>query len=197
MLQHPFAPVGCHDTVCYAVIPPTAVARVPQSVGHAVLVGMIHRAGVEGGDLVIVDVRRNERLRSVSARNPAHVALRQAELLEPLGIRRVVVPDCRHDERIAAEHAEAVRDIARASTELAPHVRHEKSDVEDVQLVRKDVILEAIAEHHDGVVRDRTADECAHGARDYTSTRNHTVGTLMSASMTAALPMSFARFAST
>ena len=31
-------------------------------------------------------------------------------------------------------------------------------------VVGQDVILEAILEHHDVVVRDRAADQCAHGA---------------------------------
>ena len=33
-----------------------------------------------------------------------------------------------------------------------------------VYVVGQDVILEAILEHHDVVVRDRAADQCAHGA---------------------------------
>ena len=52
--------------------------------------------------------------------------------------------------------------IPPAAAEFAAQVRHQERDVQDVQLVRQDVVLEAVAEHHDGVVGDGAADQRAH-----------------------------------
>ena len=85
---------------------------------------------------------------------------------EPVAVLRVVVPDGRHDEGLAAQHVERVGDVAGAAAELAAQLRDEERHVQDVYLVGQDVVLEAILEHHDVVVRDRAADQCAHGERD-------------------------------
>src|SRR5262249_34529487 len=42
---------------------------------------------------------------------------------------------------------------------LAPHLRQEERHIQDVNVVGKDVVLEAVAEHEDRVVRDGPADE--------------------------------------
>ena len=42
---------------------------------------------------------------------------------------------------------------------------HQEGDVQDVDLVGKDVLLELVREHHDGVVGHRTADEDRHAAK--------------------------------
>ncbi|MNC89462.1 hypothetical protein D3C83_54010 [compost metagenome] len=84
------------------------------------------------------------------------------ELLHALVVRQVIVPHGRHDQRIAAEQLEIVSNVAGAAAELAAQVRHQEGDVQDVQLVGQDVVLETVAEHHDGVVGDRAADQRAH-----------------------------------
>jgi hypothetical protein len=86
----------------------------------------------------------------------------QPELLQAVHVGRAVVADGGHDQRLAAEQLEVVGDVAGAAAELAPHVRHQEGDVEDVDLLRQDVVLEAVAEHHDGVVGHGAADECLH-----------------------------------
>ncbi len=63
-----------------------------------------------------------------------------------------------------AQQLEVVRDVAGAAAELAPHVGHQERDIEDVDLVGQDVVAEAVAEHHDGVVGDGAADQGVHGA---------------------------------
>ena len=60
-----------------------------------------------------------------------------------------------------AQQLQVVGDVARAAAELAPHLRHQEGDVQHVQLVGQDVRAETVREHHDGVVRDRSTDECA------------------------------------
>jgi hypothetical protein len=104
-------------------------------------------------------------MKACAVRYAPHVPLRQIELLQPLVVRQVVVADRGHDERRPAEHVEAVGDVSGAAAELAAQVRHQERDVQDVQLVGQDMVLEAVAEHHDGVVGDRAADQRAHGGR--------------------------------
>ena len=73
-----------------------------------------------------------------------------------------VVAHRRHDERIAAEQLQVVGDIAGAAAEFAPQLRYEEGHVQDVDLVRQDVVLEMAMEDHDVVVGDRAADQGAH-----------------------------------
>jgi hypothetical protein len=155
VLEHAVAAVGRND-------PELRV----HCLGDEVFMRVIHRAGVKCSDLVVVQIGRDESLRRVAPRHLADVALRNAQLLEPLRVRSVIVTDGRHDERLAAEHPETVSNVPSAAAELAPQVRHEKGNVQDVKLVREDVVLEAVAEHHDGVVRDRAADESRHTSHD-------------------------------
>ena len=68
-------------------------------------------------------------------------------------------------ERLLAQELQPVGDVARAAAVLAPQVRHQERDVQDVDLVGEDVVLELVAEHHDGVVRDGAADEDRHAVR--------------------------------
>ena len=70
-----------------------------------------------------------------------------------------VLADGRHDQRVPAQQLQVVADVARGAAELAPHLRRQEADVEDVQLVGEQVVLEAIRKHHDGVVGDRAGDE--------------------------------------
>ena len=79
----------------------------------------------------------------------------------------MVVPDCRHDERIVPKEPQGVGNVAGASAELAPHVGHQKGDIKNVELVRQYVVTESIPEHHDGVVGNRTADQRAHHVPEY------------------------------
>ena len=48
------------------------------------------------------------------------------------------------------------------TAEFAFHLRDQEGHIEDVDLVREDVIGELALEHHDGVEGDGTADESAH-----------------------------------
>ena len=77
--------------------------------------------------------------------------------------REILGTDCRHHERLTAQHAQRMGDVARTTAELAPQIGHEKRDIQDVDLVGQDVMLEAVVEHHDGVVRDGSADQGVHG----------------------------------
>src|SRR3546814_17969977 len=79
--------------------------------------------------------------------------------LEVFAIRREILADGGLRDRVAAEQLEVVGDVARAAAELAPHPRHQERDVEDVPLVREDVVLELVGEPHAGVVGQGATDQ--------------------------------------
>ncbi len=155
VLEHALAPVRRDDTerdfMCH---------------GHAVQMRMPHGAGVESGDLVVVEIGGDERLPGISVRHGADVGLRQPQFVQARGIGAEVVADSRHDQRIAAQHLQVVGDVAGAAAVLAPHLRHQERHVQDVDLVGQDVFLELVLEHHDGVVGHGTADESLHVAAE-------------------------------
>jgi hypothetical protein len=100
-------------------------------------------------------------LRAMLFRDGHQVLFREANLLEPLPVRLEIRADAAHGIPGLAEQLEVVGDVARAPAELAAHLGNQERHVEHVQLVGKDVGAEAVREHHDGVVRNGSADECA------------------------------------
>ena len=82
-------------------------------------------------------------------------------VLHPLAVRAEVLAARSPSDRLAAQQLEVVGDVAGAAAELAAHARHQERHVQDVHLVRQDVVLELVREHHDGVVGERSADQCA------------------------------------
>ena len=132
-------------------------------IDNAVLVREAHRAGVEGGDLVVVQVGGDERLRREAARDPANVGARQIQRFQPAQIGVGIVADCGHDQRIGAQQLEIVGDIAGAAAEFPAHFRHQEGDVEDMDLLGQDVVLETVPKDHDVIVGDRAANQRGHG----------------------------------
>ena len=129
---------------------------------HGVEVGMHHRAGVESGDLVVVEIGGDEGLGGEGAGDLRDVAAGQAEGIETVEVGRGVVADGGHDQRLTAEQFEVVGDITGAAAEFATHFGHEEGDVQDVQLLGQDVIAEAILENHDRIEGDGAANERGH-----------------------------------
>ena len=151
VLQHRLAAVRRDDAECRF-----------GDVAHVVLERAHHRARMERGDLVVVEIGRDERLRGVEIGELLDAVEADAAAREVLAVRREILADGRHRQRIGAEQLEVVGDIAGAAAELAAHARHEERHVQDVHLVRQDVVLELVLEHHDGVVGQRAADEGRH-----------------------------------
>ncbi len=114
--------------------------------------GLIHGTGVKGGYLVIVEIGGDERLRREDIIEHSNLILADAPAVEPVRIRREVLAHGRHRQRIPAEQLQIVGDVRRAAAELPAKLGHEKRDVQDMYLVRQDVILERILEHHDVVI---------------------------------------------
>ena len=120
---------------------------------------MVHRPGVEGGDLVVVEIGGDERLGGELAGDLLEQLGADAKLGEALEVRLNVLAHARHHQRLLAQQLQVVGDVARGAAVFAPHLRRQEADVEDVQLVGQQVVPEAVREHHDGVVRDRAGDE--------------------------------------
>jgi len=55
-----------------------------------------------------------------------------------------------------------IGNVARAATKITPQCRHQKGHVEDVKLIRKDLIGKTPLKRHDGVERQGTTDDCCH-----------------------------------
>ena len=151
MLDHALAPVRRDDAELDA-----------GSIGHPVLVGEIHRSGVEGGDLVVVQVGGDEGLGGEAVGDVPDMSGVESEGLQARGIGREIVAHRGHDDRLAAQQLQAIGDVAGAAAILAAHVRHQERHVQDMDLFGQDMVLELVVEHHDGVEGHGTADECAH-----------------------------------
>ena len=110
--------------------------------GHRRLVRLLHRAGMERGDLVVVAVRDDDGLRRVVVGGDADVSVRRA----PSQPREVVVRRrcrARRAPRARRPAGQRVGDVAGAAAELAPQRRHEERHVQDVQLLGQDLVREA------------------------------------------------------
>ena len=152
VLQHRFAAVRGDDAE-----PDVVARRAPRDVR------LLHRARMEGRDLVVVTVVHDHGLRGEAVVDLPHELGTDAQRAQPLQIVAAVAADRRHRQRLAAERVEAVGDVARAPAEVAPQGRHQERHIEDVQLLGKDLVGESTLESHDGVEREGAANHCCHG----------------------------------
>jgi hypothetical protein len=126
--------------------------------GHRNLRRQPHRAGVEAGQLVVLQVGDDEALRGVAVLGRHQAAGVDAPALVVLQVGPEVVADHADRHRIAAHQLVVVGDVAGATAIFASHARRQEGQVDLVDLVRKDVVGELTFEHHDGVVGHRSGD---------------------------------------
>ncbi len=79
-----------------------------------------HRARVKRGDLIVIDVGRDKRLRGKAAVDLAHEAPTDLQLIETIEIGLRVVADGGHRPRLPVEQLDVVGNIAGAPAEFSP-----------------------------------------------------------------------------
>ena len=132
-------------------------------IGDRVFMCKRHGARVEGIDLVIVRIGRDEALRVVAVCLDQDIGGGNAQLLQAFQVGGAVLAHDADDARVAAQHFQAVGDVARATAELRAHGGHEEGHVHLVQLVGQQRFAEAAGELHDGVGGERAADQRCFG----------------------------------
>ncbi len=129
----------------------------------------LHRAGMKCRDLVVVEIRRDEGLCGEGPVDDPDVLDADAARREPVSIGREIVTGGGHRQCDIAEQVQVVGDVRRATAELAAHFRHQERDVQDVDLVRKNVLCESVGEYENRVISHRTADQCGLPAASFES----------------------------
>ena len=126
------------------------------------LVGSGHGALVEGPYLIVVQVGRHEALGGADVvEHPDPTAIDPVSI-EPGGVRSEVVAHRREDQRVLAQLAQVIRDVSGHPAEVRVETLDVEGDVQDVKLVRQDVILEPVWKNHDVIQGERARDEDRH-----------------------------------
>src|SRR6266852_7498639 len=133
---------------------------------------VIHRPGMKGSDLIVVEVGGNKCLRGESIGHLAHEIQLDAKPFETVEIQQGIIPHRTHDQGVRTQEPQVVSYVAGAAAELAPQLGNEERHVQYVDLFGQDVLPEAAAEYHDVVVRERAADQGVHGIGVRAKSRN-------------------------
>jgi hypothetical protein len=121
---------------------------------------LLHGARVKRPDLVVVQIGGHEALGGVLGFDHAHIIGGNIVITHPLEIGAGIVPHRGHEVSGVAKQPQVIGDVAAAAAELPAHLRHQERHIQHVNLVGKNVVPEAILEHHDGVEGHRAADQC-------------------------------------
>jgi len=154
VLKHRFAPVRS-DNADVDVL----------DITHMVFLRAGHRARVECGDLVVVQIRGDEALRRELLIEHAHAVEANTMLLQVRAVGRKILANRGYRQRVAAKQFQVIGNVAGAAAKFTAHAWHQERHIKNVDLIRQDVILELILEHHDGVVGQRSADDGRHDGR--------------------------------
>ena len=98
-------------------------------VRHLVALGEIHRAGVEGGDLVVFHIGGDEGLRGIGAWHFGDELVADALDKQLLAIGREILPDRGHRQAGGAEQVQVIGDVAGAAAEFTAQFRHHEADI--------------------------------------------------------------------
>jgi hypothetical protein len=127
------------------------------------MMGVHHRARVERRDLVVVGVRDDDGLGRVGVLREKDAARVDAQRAQALEIGRAVVAERGQNDGLAAERPQRVGDVPGAPAVFALQRGHEKRHIQDVQLLRKDLLGKAAVKRRDGVEGEGSADQGGHG----------------------------------
>ena len=151
MFKHPVSSVRSNDA-----------QRRTFGIGNFVEVREAHGAGVESGNLIVVQIRCNECLRGKASGDAAHVRARNPQVVQSKEIGISVIANGGHDQRFTTQQLKIVGNVSRTPSELTAHFRYQECDIQNVDLLRQNMVLETIMKNHDVVVRDGAADERGH-----------------------------------
>lgn len=122
-----------------------------------------HGADVEGGDLVIRKIGRNETLRRFRVGEDLNSRSGKSDHIQVAEVQLKIVAGRGMDRRFFAEERQIVGDIAGRSADLHVQRVHVERDVQLVDFVGQNMVPEFIGERHDMVVRQRAGDEDGEG----------------------------------
>ena len=149
MIDHRLAAVRGHDTE----------ADLRPHVRDLVEMGVLHCARMKGGDLVVVEIGGDERLRGERLVDDLDVLEAEPQGDHPLAVGTEIMAHGCHGQRAVAEQRQPIGDVRGAAAVLAAHLGDEEGHVQDVNLVGEDVGFELIGENQDRVVRHGAANQ--------------------------------------
>jgi hypothetical protein len=114
-------------------------------------------------DLVVVAVRHDHRLGRIGVRHLANEFSTDAQLVQTGHILGTVAAHGGHGQGCTAQLLQAIGDIAGTAAKLAAQSRHQKRHIEDVQLVRQNLLGKSPFKTHDGVKGKGTTNYSRHG----------------------------------
>ena len=117
---------------------------------------------MECGDLVVVEVGRDVGLCGIAVLQDLDQVLADPAVAQPLGVGGKVLANRCHDQRVCPQLLEVVGNVAGTTAIFPAQFGYQEGDVEDVHLLRQDVVLELVWKHHNGVVGHGAADQCCH-----------------------------------
>ena len=126
---------------------------------------VFHRAGVEAGDLVVVDVGGDVGPGREFLINDADVAVGHAVFFQPLEVPVIVLPDGGNDPRFLAQQRQRVGDIPGGAAEILGQAVDREAHVDHVDPFRQDVFGKPAGEVHDPVVGQGTRNQNLHVSR--------------------------------
>src|SRR5271167_1351782 len=115
---------------------------------------------MKGGDLIVIEVGGDESLRREGSIDHFDVLDGDSLRLHAFLVWPKIMTGGGHDKAAFAEQFQSIGDVRGAAAELAAHLRYQERHIQNMNLVRKDVRLEAVREQQYRVVGYRTADQC-------------------------------------
>ena len=117
-------------------------------------------------DLVVVAIRHDHGLGRVGIAHFADEFGADAQRVHARHIIGPIAADGCHRQWRAAQLPQAIGDIAGAAAKFPAQGRHQKGHIEDVKLIRQDLLGKAALKGHDGVKGQGTTNYSRHGCLD-------------------------------
>ena len=113
---------------------------------------VFHGSGVKPGDLVVSHIGRYIRAGGKFLRYDSYAVDRDIVFPEPFKIVLIIFPDCCKDERLLLKKAERIGYVAGSASEFFCQAVYIEADIQDVYLVRKNVVRKPSGKVHNPVI---------------------------------------------